>query len=70
MDYDSQKPDLVFEFHYRSIAMLQALGIIPPPKRAAPPIIDVEDEDILPPAKRQKAAHNEDLIQSMQVRHS
>jgi len=68
MDYDSQKPDLVFEFHYRSIAMLQALGIIPPPKREAPPIIDVDDEDIPPPPKRQKAAHGEDLMQSMQVR--
>ena len=69
MDYDSQKPDLVFEFHYRSIAMLQALGIIPSPKRTAP-IIDVSDEDILPPVKRRKAVHNEDLIQSMQVRNS
>jgi len=68
MDYDSQKPDMVFEFHHRSVAILQALGIIPRPKREAPPIVDVDDEDILPPPKRQKAAHGEDLMQSMQVR--
>ena len=48
--------------------MLQALGIIPPPKREALSIIDAEDEDILPSPKRQKGEHNEDLIQSMQVR--
>ena len=48
--------------------MLQALGIIPPPKREMPPIIDLEDESVLPPPKRQKTARNEDHIQSMQVR--
>ena len=68
--YDSQKPDLVFEFHYRSIAMLQALGIIPPPKREAPLVIDLEDEDVQPPPKRQKTADNKELVQSMLVRNS
>ena len=66
--YNSQKPDLVFEFRYRSMAILQALEIIPSPKREAPPIIDVEDEHILPPPKRQKGEQNEDDIRSMQVR--
>jgi hypothetical protein len=70
VDYDSQKPDLVFEFHYHSTAMLQAMEIIPPPKREAPQAIGVEDEEILPPPKRQKTAHNEDLVHSMQVRSS
>jgi hypothetical protein len=50
--------------------MLQALGIIPPPKREAPLVIDLEDEDIQPPPKRQKTADNKDLVQSMQVRNS
>ena len=68
--YNSREPDLVFEFRYRSKAMLQALGIISPPKRETPPIIDVEDEDPIPPPKRQKAGHNEDIIRSMQVRGS
>jgi len=68
-NYDPKKPELVFEFRYRSTAMLQALGIIPPPKRETPPIIDLEDED-LPPPKRQKTAHDEGLVQSMQVRNS
>lgn len=70
MDYDSNKPDLVFEFRYRPMAMLQALRIVPPSKREAPQVIDVEDEDTLPPPKRQKTAPKEDLIQSMQVRRS
>jgi len=65
--YDSQEPVLVFEFRYRSLPMLQALGIIPGPKREAPLIIDLEDEDTLPPPKRRKAVHNNDLIQSMQA---
>jgi hypothetical protein len=71
-DYDPQKPDLVFEFCYRSTAMLQALGIIPLPKREAPLIIDLEDidENIQPSPKRQKTAHNEDPIQATQVRNS
>jgi len=69
MVYNSKKPDLVFEFRYRSMAMLQALGIIPPPKREAPPIIDLsDDEDTQPPPKRQRTTKNEHLIQSMQVR--
>ena len=68
MVYDRQNPDLVFEFRYRSEAMLQASGIIPPPKREAPLIIDVEDEDIVPLPKRQKGEHNEDHMRSMQVR--
>jgi len=63
---NTEKPDLVFEFRYRSMAMLQALEIAPPPKREAPPIIDVEDEDTLPPLKRQKREHDEDLMGSMQ----
>ena len=48
--------------------MLQALDIIPAPKREAPLVIDLEDEDALPPPKRRKAAHNDGLVQSMQVR--
>ena len=48
--------------------MLQALNIIPPPKHEAPLVIDLEDEDVLPPPKRRKAAHNDDLVQSMKVR--
>ncbi|KAF9646176.1 hypothetical protein BDM02DRAFT_3271155 [Thelephora ganbajun] len=68
MDYDHQKPDLVFEFHYHSTAMLQALGIIPPPKRGAPTVIDLEDGDFEPPPKRQKATESNVLIQTMQVR--
>lgn len=67
MVYDSKIPDLVFEFRYRSSAMLQALGIIPPPKREAPSVIDIEDEEILPPPKRQKGEHDEDRMRSMQV---
>lgn len=70
MDYDLQKPDLVFEFRYRPVAMLQALRIISPPKREAAPAIDVDD-DILPPPKRQKSERIEDLkrsMRSMQVR--
>lgn len=70
MDYDSNKPDLVFEFRYRPVAMLQALGIFSPSKREAPLVIDVEDEDTLPPLKRQKTAPKEDIIRSMQVRSS
>ena len=68
MVYDSEKPDLVFEFRYRSLPMLQALNIVPPPKREASLVIDLKDEDALPPPKRRKAAHNDDLVQSMQVR--
>ena len=56
MVYDSKKPDLVFGFRYRSMAMLQALGIISPSKRGIPPVIYVED-DILP-QKRQKSEHS------------
>jgi hypothetical protein len=58
----------VFEFRYRSTAMLQALGIIPPPKREASSIIDVDDEDLLPSPKRQKGERKEDRLWSMQVR--
>ena len=68
MVYDEKKPDLVFEFRYRSLPMLQALNIIPLPKREAPLIIDLEDEDILPPPKCRKAAHNDEIVRSMQVR--
>jgi len=64
---DSEKPDLVFDFRYRSTPMLQALDIIPPPKSEAPLVIDLEDEDALPPPKRRKAAHDGDLVQSMQT---
>ena len=70
MDFDPQKPDLLFEFRYRSKAMLWALGIIPPLKREAPQIADVEDEDILPPPKRQKGEHDKGLTWSLQVRSS
>ena len=65
---DAGNPDLVFEFRYRSPPMLQALKIIPPPKREASLIIDLEDEDALPPPKRWKAAHNDELVRYMQVR--
>ena len=65
MDYDSRKPDLVFEFRYHSTSLLQVLRIIPPPKRKTSPVIDVEDEDIPPPPKRQKVAHKEEIVQSM-----
>lgn len=34
--YDSKKPELVFEFYYRSAATLRALGIIPPPTPGTP----------------------------------
>jgi len=67
MDYDSQKPDLVFEFRYRSMAMLQALGIVLPPKREASPAVDLDDKCIQPPPKRQRTTQSEDLIQSMQA---
>ena len=70
MNYNPKKPDLVFDFRYHSLAMLQALRIIPPPKCEVPQIIDLTDEDILPPPKRQKTTHNDDLTQSMQVRNS
>jgi len=66
MDYDSKKPDLVFEFRYRSVAMLQALRVVPLPKREAPLIIDLEDEDAQPPPKRQRTTKH--LMRSMQVR--
>lgn len=69
-NYDPKRPDLVFEFRYRPIAMLQALGIIPPPKREAPPIIDLDDEDIQPPPKRSKTAHDGDSMESVQVRNN
>ena len=59
----------MFEFRYRSLAMLQAMGIAPSLKREAPStIIDVEDEDILPPPKRKKGKHGDDLVRSMEVR--
>lgn len=47
--------------------VLQALGIIPLLKREAPSVIELEDTP--PPPKRQKASPDEDLVQSMQVRH-
>jgi len=61
---------MVFEFRYRSMAMLQAQGIVPPSKREVPPVIDVEDDDTLPPRKRQKAGQKGDTVRSMQVRNS
>jgi hypothetical protein len=66
--YDSEKPDLVFEFRYRSTAMLRALRIIPPPKREASSTIDIDDKDILPSPERQKGERKEDRLQSIQVR--
>jgi hypothetical protein len=68
--YDSKEPELVFEFRYRSMEILQASGIVPPPKRETPPIIDAEDEDILPPPKRQKGQQSDDYFRSMKVRNS
>lgn len=66
MDYDPNRPDLEFEFRYRSVAMLQALGIVSASKRETPPVIDIEDEDIYPPPKRQKCEPDE----SLQVRNN
>lgn len=60
-DYNTNNPDLIFEFYYRPAAVLQAMRIIPLPKREAPPIIDLEDEDGQPPLKRQKKAHDKDF---------
>lgn len=64
--YDVNNPDLIFEFHYRPAAVLQAMRIIPLPKREAPPIIDLEDEDGQPPLKQQKKAQEKDF-ESMQA---
>ena len=58
----------MFEFRYRSVAMLQARGVVPPPKRELPLVIDLEDEDDEPLPKRQKTEHDKDLIRTMQVR--
>ena len=68
--YDPKKPNLVFEFHYRPTAILQALGVVSSPKLEAPLIIDLEDEDTQPPPKRRKTVPKEDLLQSMEVRNS
>ena len=63
-NWDSENPELVFEFRHRSVAMLQALGIIPRPKRETPPVIIIEDEDDQPPQKRQKTGHEESLVRT------
>lgn len=67
-DLESEEPELVFEFHHRSVAMLKALGIVPHPKRETPPVIDLEDEGDQPPPKRQKMGCDEGLVRTMQVR--
>ena len=67
-ELESEEPELVFEFHHRSVAMLQALGIIPRPKCETPLVIDLEDEGDQPPPKRQKIGCDEGLLRTMQVR--
>ena len=67
MKYDSKKPDLVFEFKYRSTAMLQAQGKIPSPESKTSIIIDLKDEDDESPPKRRKVKHYEDRILCLQV---
>ena len=51
------------------MAMLQALKVIPLPKREAPLVIDLEDEDTQPPPKRRKTTDKEGQVQSMQVKY-
>ena len=65
--YDSKKPDLVFEFRYRPIAVLQALRVIPLLKHEAPSVIDLEDEGTQPSPKRRKTTDEEGRVQSMKV---
>ena len=49
MSYNSDEPDLVFAFVYRSAAMLRALGKIPRPESGKPRLtIDLTGEDDRP----------------------